>query len=50
MKLIEVLIAMLVFSLFTYGVMTQLDAEAKFYLHRIDKLNELDTRIELLKK
>ena len=49
MKLIEVLITMLVFSLFTYGVVTQLDAEAKFYLHRIEKLNELDARIELLK-
>ena len=50
MKLVEVLIAMLVFSLFTYGVMSQLDAEAKFYLHRIERLNELDARIVKLRE
>ena len=42
MKLIEVLIAMLVFSIFAYGVMFQLDAEAKVYLHRVESLKALE--------
>ena len=45
MKLTEILVALLVFSIFALGVMSQLDAEAKVYIYRIEKLNELDARI-----
>jgi type II secretory pathway component PulJ len=48
MKLIEVLIALLIFSIFSLGVISQLDAEAKLYLHRIERLNELEAKIKVL--
>jgi hypothetical protein len=49
MKLTEVLIAMLVFSIFALGVMSQIDAESKFYLHRIENLNKLEAKITTLR-
>jgi len=49
MKLIEVLIALLVFSIFSLGVMTQLNSEAKLYLYRVERLNELEAKIITLR-
>ena len=49
MKLTEVLITILVFSIFSIGVMSQLDAEAKLYLYRVERLNELEARILLIR-
>jgi hypothetical protein len=49
MKLVEVLIALIVFSLFASGVMSQLDSEAKLYHLRAKKLYELEAIILLIR-
>jgi len=48
MNLIEVLIATIVFSLFSFGVMSQLNTEGKLYLHRIDTLYKMEDEIRIL--
>jgi len=49
MKLIEVLIALIVFSIFSFGVMSQLNTEGKLFLKRIDSLHKMEYEIRILK-
>ncbi|MCL2767881.1 MAG: hypothetical protein FWE49_04055 [Synergistaceae bacterium] len=49
MKLIEVLIVLIVFSIFSLAVISQLDAEARTYSRLLETMSELDAKIELLR-
>ena len=49
MKLIEILLTLIIFSVLALGVVSQINAEARVYVHIIETLNRLEAEAEILR-